>query len=109
MDTLGITALEKGLSSVTRELRPDPLQDTEKTDGAGFGATFRDLLGGALEQSETKQADAMKISESFAKGESHDIHSVMTALNEADVSFRLVLEVRNKLVDAWQEIKRMPI
>ena len=82
--------------------------------GTGAGASaargsFQDILGGLVESSEASQGEASRLVESLAKGEPQDLHRVMTALNEADLSFRLVLEVRNKLVEAWQEIKRMPI
>jgi flagellar hook-basal body complex protein FliE len=81
--------------------------------GAGEAAapagSFKDLLGGLVEASEASQGEASRLVESLAKGEPQDLHRVMSALNEADLSFRLVLEVRNKLVEAWQEIKRMPI
>lgn len=73
------------------------------------GPSFSDLLGGMIERAEDDSRRAITLSESLAKGEPQDLHRVMTALNEADVSFRMVLEVRNKLVEAWQEIKRMPI
>ena len=79
------------------------------TGGRAAGASFGEMFGNILASSEAKQADAMKISESLASGEPQDLHRVMNSLNEADLSFRLVLEVRNKLVEAWQEIKRMPI
>ncbi len=106
MEALALDAISNGLSNITR---PERNSSVTPARGDGFGTTFRDLLGNVLETSETKQNEATQITESFAKGESQDLHRVMTALNEADVSFRLVLEVRNKLVDAWQEIKRMPI
>jgi flagellar hook-basal body complex protein FliE len=70
---------------------------------------FGDLLGEMMANSEARQSHAKEVSESLARGEPQDLHRVMAALNEADVSFRMVLEVRNKLVEAWQEIKRMPI
>lgn len=71
--------------------------------------SFADVLGGMVERAENDSRRAIAYSESLAKGEPQDLHRVMTALNEADISFRMVLEVRNKLVEAWQEIKRMPI
>lgn len=71
--------------------------------------SFRDMLGNMLVSAEADQAEAKKLTESMARGETQDIHRVMNAMNEADLSFRMVLEIRNKLVDAYQEIKRMPI
>lgn len=72
-------------------------------------ASFQDVLGSMLQKTEDSQDQAARLAESVARGEPQDLHTVMTAMAEADISFRMVLEVRNKLVDAWQEIKRMPI
>jgi flagellar hook-basal body complex protein FliE len=42
-------------------------------------------------------------------GKSDDIHSTMIALQKSDVSFRLLMTVRNKLLDAYDEVMRMQI
>jgi flagellar hook-basal body complex protein FliE len=76
---------------------------------AASGADFKSVLGRMVEQAEVSQSEASAKVTALARGEPQDVHSVMTALNEADLSFRLVLEVRNKIVEAYQEIKRMPI
>ena len=43
------------------------------------------------------------------RGESDDLHTAMVAIEEASVSFKLMLEVRNKMLEAYQEINRMNI
>ena len=43
----------------------------------------------------------------FALGKGHDLHDVMIAGEKADLSLRLLLQIRNKLLDAYQEIMRM--
>jgi flagellar hook-basal body complex protein FliE len=40
-------------------------------------------------------------------GEVEDVHQVMIAMNEADLAFRMMLEVRNKLVEAYKEVARL--
>ena len=45
----------------------------------------------------------------MATGRSHNIHETMIALDKADVSFRMLTKVRNKAVEAYQEIMRMQI
>lgn len=42
-------------------------------------------------------------------GDTQDIHRTMVALQQADVSFQLMMQVRNKLVTAYEEIQRMQI
>jgi flagellar hook-basal body complex protein FliE len=47
--------------------------------------------------------------EKFAAGEVKDVHQVMTAVSEARTSFNLMLEIRNKTLDAYQELMRMQV
>lgn len=42
-------------------------------------------------------------------GQSQNVHQTMAALQEADVSFQLMMQIRNKLVSAYEEIQRMQI
>lgn len=73
--------------------------------GGSFGDMFSKLIENAS-GAESKSDDLVK---ALAKGEPTDVHSVMVALTEAELAFRTVLEVRNRLVEAYQEIQRMPI
>lgn len=68
---------------------------------------FGEALGQALEAVDSAQKRADSITADFAAGKVEDVHSVVIALNEADLSLRLALEVRNKVVEAWQDISRM--
>ena len=54
-----------------------------------------------------QQADAMATR--AATGEDVDLHEVMLAMESAGLGFQLALQVRNKLVDAYQEISRMQV
>ena len=45
----------------------------------------------------------------LAKGETDDFQSVVMSMAKADLSFRFVMEIRNKLMDAYQEIMRMQV
>ncbi len=47
--------------------------------------------------------------EALVTGQSNNIHQTMVALQQADVSFQLMMQVRNKLVTAYEEIQRMQI
>lgn len=70
-----------------------------------FGALLSNMVGDAS----AAEATSDGLVEKMAKGEPVDIHRVMSAVTEADLSFRMVMEVRNKLVEAWQQISRMPV
>ncbi|HOX50100.1 MAG TPA: flagellar hook-basal body complex protein FliE, partial [Fibrobacteria bacterium] len=47
--------------------------------------------------------------EKFVAGEVKDVHQVMAAVSEARTSFNLMLEIRNKTLEAYQELMRMQV
>jgi len=74
--------------------------------GAGEGG-FLDAMQGALQEIEQAQAHADNQVAGLLEGKGTDIHSAMIAVEKAALSFQLMLEVRNKIVSAYQEISRM--
>lgn len=67
-------------------------------------ASFKNVLKGLVNQVDTLQKDADASIEGLATGKTTDIHDVTIKLEEAGVAFDLMMEVRNKLVDAYQQI-----
>jgi flagellar hook-basal body complex protein FliE len=47
--------------------------------------------------------------EALSKGEQKDIHQTMISMEKAAISFELMMQVRNKIIEAYDEIRRMPI
>jgi flagellar hook-basal body complex protein FliE len=72
------------------------------------GAAFADALGQALGQVEALQQAGDVQSAAVANG-GGNLHEVALALEKADVSMRVAAKVRNKLVEAYQEVMRMPV
>lgn len=72
---------------------------------SGFGDTLKQALAGVNET----QARAASLSEGYERGEVTDIAKVMLARQEAGVAFEATLQVRNKLISAYQETMRMGI
>lgn len=70
---------------------------------------FGDVLANAINTLNQKENTANQAIASLAAGEDIEIHQVMLAMQEADISFQLALEVRNKIVDAYQEVMRMQV
>jgi flagellar hook-basal body complex protein FliE len=84
-------------------------QAAPKTAG-GSAAEFSSMLKSALDQVNEAQQQAGKLSESFEKGDPQtDLTEVMVALQKAKISFQAMVEVRNKLVVAYQDIMNMQI
>ncbi|HVZ60966.1 MAG TPA: flagellar hook-basal body complex protein FliE [Terriglobales bacterium] len=74
--------------------------------GAG-GAGFGDILQNAIEQVDTLHQDSQHQISELLQGDRQDIHNVMIAVEKADVAFQLMMQVRNKIVNAYQEISKM--
>ena len=74
-------------------------------NAAGFG----DVLQDALQQVSDLQAQAGDDVQKVLTGEITDVHSAMIAVQKADISFQMMMQVRNKIVSAYQEIMRMQV
>jgi flagellar hook-basal body complex protein FliE len=77
-------------------------------EGAGEGAGFVDSIGRLLTAADTANRSANNAVAGMLDG-SADVHDAMIALQHADLTLQLTVQVRNKLVQAYQEIMRMPI
>ena len=73
------------------------------------GKSFKDLLGGLVREVDGLQKTADTTVQDFASGEVADVHEVMLAMEKADLSFRFMMETRNKLVEAYREVMRMQV
>ncbi len=73
------------------------------------GNGFADALAERLESINDKQLQADNAVEKLATGEAENIHDVVLSMAEADLTFRLVLEIRNRLIESYQEIMRMQV
>lgn len=73
------------------------------------GADFADLLKGALDRVDARQQESTRMARAFELGENVDLPDVMIALQQSRLSFQSTLQVRNKLVAAYQDILNMPL
>ncbi len=98
--------------------RSEALKDVRAATGAAgnpaeaanappVGGGFADALSGALENVSAVQARSGAMQAAYERGEVTDIAKVMLARQEAGVAFEATLQVRNKLLTAYQEIMRM--
>lgn len=79
----------------------------KEVDGGGKG--FSTVLEDLVKQADEMQKESTEKVQGFSDGSGEDIHDVMIAMSKADLSFRMMLEVRNKLVEAYQEVMRIPV
>ena len=87
----------------------DDLAGTASPIGEGrhAGGSFLGSLKDAIAQVNEVQLDASQAVDKFVTGESENVHQMMMALQKADVSFQLMMQIRNKLVSAYEDIQRM--
>ncbi len=83
--------------------------DLENVSGTDRGTSFGDLVGGLVKDVDDKGKAAESEVRKLMLGESNNIHRSMIAMQEAGVAFSLLVEVRNKLVESYQELMRMPV
>jgi flagellar hook-basal body complex protein FliE len=68
---------------------------------------FMETLSEAMNQVENLQADADAHVAGLLQGTGEDVHSTVLAVEKADIAFQMMMQVRNKIVNAYQEISRM--
>lgn len=102
-----VMALRKQILS-----RSQALQDVRAASGVGGGAStpatgFADTLKDAIQSVSAVQKHSGDMQTGYERGEVTDIAQVMIARQEAGIAFEATLQVRNKLLSAYQEIMRM--
>ena len=81
---------------------------TANSNQTSTGSDFMSALRDATDQVSQLQSDAsMKVS-TMLSGNGQDVHSAMIAVQKAEIAFELMVEMRNKIVSAYQEISRIP-
>ena len=83
-----------------------PLESPSLGKTSGGGA-FQSLLTDAIAQVEGVQQNSRSTIEKFLSGEGEEVHKVALAAQQAEMTFDLFLQVRNKVVQAYQEVMRM--
>jgi flagellar hook-basal body complex protein FliE len=89
---------------------PTPLdQPGQITPGQAPGDSFGNVLGKLISDVNLKQNAATAAVDGLQSGQGVPLHHAVIAIEEANVSFQLMVEVRNKLLDSYQELMRMQI
>jgi len=88
------------------------LPETNSLGTAAAGAQaagFADIMSQAVDRVELSQAAANEAVSRFVSGEGDDLHSTALAVQRAELEFQMMLQMRNKVVQAYQEIMRMQV
>jgi len=98
-----LLAQMRGLSQAAQNVQPTP------ADGNGV-SDFSSMLKSSIDKVNETQKASSELSTAFQRGEpGTDLSEVMLAAQKASISFQAMVQVRNKLVNAYQDIMNMPI
>ena len=91
------------------QLGATPATAPTGTAGKADGSAFKNMLVDSIQQVNSMQQDANQAVENLFTGGETNPAEVLTAVQKADMAFRMMMQVRNKLVAAYQEIKDIRI
>ena len=102
-DPLGLIGNTGGADS------PFPARSSRSAQQNDNGPSFKDTLQDQIEQVNEMQRDAKQAVEDLAAGRRDDVEGVILATQKADTAFKMLLQVRNKVMDAYEEIKQVRV
>jgi len=101
--------LQRARIDALRTQGPQP-EGPGSTAGVGHGvpdeADFASTLASAIDQVDGLSKEVGQKVEAMAAGEPVALHDIMMSMGKSEVAFNLMLEVRNKLVEAWERLSR---
>jgi flagellar hook-basal body complex protein FliE len=120
LKTVGLPDMGSQIASAAQQANASPkisIPDLEKMPGldltapgsASSSASFSNVLGGFIQEVSDKQAAASDAVSGLLSGKNVSLHQTMISMEEASVSFQLMVEVRNRLLDSYQELMRMQV
>ena len=94
-----LTSAKKDIAKVQQEI----------VTGQKDQPSFFDHLSTSVKAVNTAQVDADKMATAVTTGKSTNIQEAMMSMSQAQLSFNLMVQVRNKALEAYQEVMRMPV
>jgi flagellar hook-basal body complex protein FliE len=81
----------------------------QKKEPEAGSANFKDVLKDALQEVDQAHKVSDQQIQKVISGEIQDVHTAMIAMQKADLSFQMMMQVRNKLIEAYHEVMRMQV
>jgi flagellar hook-basal body complex protein FliE len=99
--------IDTGITRDSKSIRIEGSSTTSSASGAGknFADTLKDAIGSVNEL----QVASDKAMQNLATGKTDNVADVMIATEKADIALRVMLQVRNKIIDAYQEVMKMQV
>lgn len=71
------------------------------------GPSFAERVENAVREVDNAGKTSQRLQDSYANGQQNDLHGTMIAMEQANISLRLLAQVRNKALEAYREVMRM--
>jgi flagellar hook-basal body complex protein FliE len=94
-----------GVSGISSSLPTQPASKPEPNKDAGFG----DVLKAYVDNVDSRQKASAQAMQNLVTGKTSDVLPAVTAAAKADLSFKLLIGVRNKVIEAYKETMRMQV
>ena len=107
MDGLSIRNSGAGVQGLNQELTGGA--STRNSTADSKGPTFGDTLKDAMNSVNTLQKESDTSMQQLATGKAESMHETMIAAEKADIALRLMVQVRNKVIDAYNDIMKMQV
>lgn len=111
MAVSGISPSSIDLDSLTQEMRraADSVNSKATSAGDSGKSEFLDLLEKGMNEVNTASKQAEEASMDLASGKSSNIHETMLAVTKAELGFNMMVQLRNKVIESYQEVMRMQV
>jgi flagellar hook-basal body complex protein FliE len=97
------------MSMTIGPVTPIRIPEVQAPGATGGKSGFQDVLESAIQQVQSSQQNASESVQKFLSGETEDLHTAALAVQRAEMEFDLFMQVRNKVVSAYQEVMRMQL
>ncbi|OPY80849.1 MAG: Flagellar hook-basal body complex protein FliE [Syntrophorhabdus sp. PtaU1.Bin058] len=94
------------IDSITLNHFPEGIRIQNNEQGK---VSFSDVLKDSIQKVTELEKEADNEIEKLAKMETQDIHNTMMAIEKADMTFQMMMQIRNKIISAYEEIMRMQV
>lgn len=95
--------------SISRVQAPVTIDSPQNSPKRGGDTEFSSVLETAIDQVERSRQNAADSIRQLLNGEKEEIHSTVLATQQAELQFEMFLQVRNKVVSAYQEVMKMQV
>ena len=105
----GISGIAAKSNIFTQGIKNNVVNNEQIVNKEKSKINFSDVIGDAINKVNESQVNANNKIEGLIKGENVSMHEVMLSVQESQMSMQLMLEVRNKLFDAYQEVSKVQL